>query len=151
MIPVLRQSEQCHSSWTSATLLTQLRVDNRLYLSSSEAFKGCAFSPDATRIAYWTDTKMILYSADTLKESPGNEETPSARYSLDQTDGFWKNAIFTSEHLIAFTTGKNEVTMPTLASLCPWLTWRLVLYFRHCWRLSRVHFEPIRTGRFVRL
>ncbi|KAJ5867576.1 hypothetical protein N7534_002129 [Penicillium rubens] len=44
------------------------RSVERWYLREPEPFKGCEISPDGTVIAFWTDTKISLYTSQSLEQ-----------------------------------------------------------------------------------
>jgi serine/threonine protein kinase len=78
------------------------------HLSSTEDFKGCEISPDGTLVAYWTDTKIALYTSQSLSSGNAFEATPASDYSLGESENsIWKSISLTEKHLIASTTGST--------------------------------------------
>ncbi|KAL4927346.1 protein kinase family protein [Aspergillus undulatus] len=74
------------------------------WLSETEAFKGCQASPDCSFVAYWTDRKILLYSAQSLNSARGDTITSVGQYSLEREDRFWNTIRLTDRYLVASTT-----------------------------------------------
>ncbi|RDA93444.1 hypothetical protein CP533_2659 [Ophiocordyceps camponoti-saundersi (nom. inval.)] len=73
-----------------------------------EDFKGSVISPDAAHVVYWTDTKIMLYTSQSLMHLSGAKLTPSAEFTLPEQGCFWKSMCLSRRHLIAYTTGCNN-------------------------------------------
>ena len=76
-------------------------------LSPSQDFKGCDISPDASLVVYWTDTKLVLYSSQSLSAREAQVVSPVASRELEERDCIWRTAVVTSRYLIASTTGAS--------------------------------------------
>ncbi|KAL4811756.1 hypothetical protein BDW67DRAFT_148678 [Aspergillus spinulosporus] len=74
------------------------------YLSETEAFKGCQISPDSSFIAYWTDRKILLYSALSLSYAPAGSISCVGKYTLQRENCFWHSVRLTKRYLVASTT-----------------------------------------------
>ncbi|KAK3693402.1 hypothetical protein B0T22DRAFT_420686 [Podospora appendiculata] len=77
------------------------------YLSTSEAYKGCAISPDGSLVAYWTDVKISLYTSQSLSAGEGDVVSPAAEHLLEAPNCIWKSIGLTHKYLVASTTGAN--------------------------------------------
>ncbi|KAK3335227.1 kinase-like domain-containing protein [Cercophora scortea] len=77
------------------------------YLSTSEAYKGCAISPDGSLVAYWTDVKISLYTSQSLSAGEGDVVSPAAEHLLQAPNCIWKSIGLTHRYLVASTTGAN--------------------------------------------
>ncbi|PFH62082.1 hypothetical protein XA68_15173 [Ophiocordyceps unilateralis] len=77
-------------------------------VSPSDDFKGCVVSPDAAHVVYWTDITIFLYTSQALNHAIGEVLTPSAEFTLNETDCFWKSVCMSRSRLIAYTTGCNH-------------------------------------------
>ncbi|KAL4749093.1 hypothetical protein BDW72DRAFT_195133 [Aspergillus terricola var. indicus] len=73
-------------------------------LSETEPFKGCQISPDSSFIAYWTDRKILLYSALSLNSAPAGSVSCVGKYTLQRDDCFWHSVRLTKRYLVASTT-----------------------------------------------
>ncbi|KAL5001031.1 hypothetical protein BDV10DRAFT_25730 [Aspergillus recurvatus] len=73
-------------------------------LSETEAFKGCHISPDGSFIAYWTDRKILLYSALSLNSAPSGSISCVGEYTLERDDCFWHSVRLTKRYLVASAT-----------------------------------------------
>ncbi|KAF4585780.1 ankyrin repeat protein [Ophiocordyceps camponoti-floridani] len=110
-------------------------------VSPSDDFKGCVVSPDAAHVVYWTDIKIVLYTSQSLMHPHGQMLTPSAEFTLEETDCFWKNVCVSRGRLVAYTTGCNHCYLFNLeggtavdANLGEW--WRTVLQLPEVHRLA---------------
>ncbi|KAL2869112.1 protein kinase family protein [Aspergillus lucknowensis] len=76
------------------------------YLSDVESAKGCQISPDCSRIAYWTDDKIFLYSADSQLPAAGSVIESAAEYTREEGGGtfYWRSIRLTRQYLVASTT-----------------------------------------------
>ncbi|KGO69019.1 hypothetical protein PITC_078440 [Penicillium italicum] len=74
-------------------------------LGASEPFKGCEISPDGTVIAFWTDTKISLYTSQSLEQEGVNGIYPAAEYPIPTLKCRWKSIGLTKRHLIASISG----------------------------------------------
>jgi hypothetical protein len=80
----------------------------RWNLFPSEAFKGCAISPDGNLVAYWTDDKISLYTSESLRLQNLHTASPASNYLLEtkyNTTRMWKAIALTQRYLVASTTG----------------------------------------------
>ncbi|KAJ5512547.1 hypothetical protein N7463_002099 [Penicillium fimorum] len=75
------------------------------YLGPTQSFKGCEISPDGTVIAFWTDTTISLYTAQSLKQRGIEGARSAAEYSIKTPEYRWKSISLTRKHLIAATSG----------------------------------------------
>jgi hypothetical protein len=77
-------------------------------LRDDEPFTGCVMSPDAALVAYWTDTKIFLYTSQSLSSGGDHSVSPAAEpYLLPTANCIWKSICLTQKYLIASTTGAN--------------------------------------------
>ncbi|KAJ5836617.1 hypothetical protein N7447_002643 [Penicillium robsamsonii] len=83
---------------------TDRRVEH-WYLGPTQSFKGCEISPDGTVIAFWTDTTISLYTAQSLEQKGIGGARSAAEYSLKTPEYRWKSISLTRKHLIAATSG----------------------------------------------
>ncbi|KAL4783305.1 kinase-like domain-containing protein [Aspergillus varians] len=74
------------------------------FVSEDEAFKGCQISPDCSLVAYWTDHRILLYSAQSVQSIRGGSITPVGEYTLDRNDCLWDSIRLTERYLVASTT-----------------------------------------------
>ncbi|CAP98908.1 Pc22g16200 [Penicillium rubens Wisconsin 54-1255] len=81
------------------------RSVERWYLREPEPFKGCEISPDGTVIAFWTDTKISLYTSQSLEQEEVDIVRPAAEYPIPIRECRWKSISLTRKHLIASTSG----------------------------------------------
>ena len=84
--------------------VTDKRVE-RWYLGAPESFKGCEISPDGTVIAFWTDTKISVYTSQSLEQERVEVVCPAAEYSIQIPECRWKSISLTRRYLIASTSG----------------------------------------------
>ncbi|KAJ6441394.1 ankyrin repeat protein [Purpureocillium lavendulum] len=54
--------------------------------STSGDFKGCAISPDANVLAYWTDTTIVLFTSQSLATRKGHTVAHTKEWQLPETD-----------------------------------------------------------------
>jgi serine/threonine protein kinase len=88
---------------------------NRWLLDSQEAFKGWAISPEGSLIAFWTDSKISLYTSESLHPDDTRVKTLVPEFTLDDTGAIWKSISLTENHLIAFTSGdRPQVRMDAI-------------------------------------
>ncbi|QQK43247.1 Serine/threonine-protein kinase STK [Penicillium digitatum] len=83
---------------------TERRVEHWV-LGASEPFKGCEISPDGTVIAFWTDTKLSLYTSQSLQQESADGIRSAAEYPIPTVGCRWKSISLTSRRLIASTSG----------------------------------------------
>ncbi|CAI7603511.1 unnamed protein product [Penicillium glandicola] len=81
------------------------RSVERWYLHEPESFKGCEISPDGTVIAFWTDTKISLYTSQSLEQEGVDVAKPAAEFLIPTQEYRWKSISLTRRHLIASTAG----------------------------------------------
>ncbi|OQD65678.1 hypothetical protein PENPOL_c005G00805 [Penicillium polonicum] len=74
-------------------------------LNTSAPFKGCEISPDGTVIAFWTDTKILLYTSQSLEQEGIDGIGPVAQYPIPTLGCRWKSISLTRRNLIASTSG----------------------------------------------
>ncbi|KAJ5165156.1 uncharacterized protein N7500_006986 [Penicillium coprophilum] len=74
------------------------------YLGPTQSFKGCEISPDGTVIAFWTDTRISLYTSQSLEQGAEGAR-PAAEYLIKTPEYRWKSISLTRKHLIASTSG----------------------------------------------
>ncbi|UNI16539.1 hypothetical protein JDV02_002966 [Purpureocillium takamizusanense] len=86
-------------------------VIDEWYPSTSRDFKGCAISPDANVLAYWTDDTIVLYTSQSLATRERHTVTYAADWTLPNTDCdcFLKHVCLTSKYLIASTAGRSRL------------------------------------------
>jgi serine/threonine protein kinase len=88
---------------------------NRWLLDSHDAFKGWAISPEGSLIAFWTDSKISLYTSESLHPDDTRVKTLVPEFTLDDTGAIWKSISLTENHLIAFTSGdRPQVRMDAI-------------------------------------
>jgi len=83
---------------------SQSQVEGWL-LSPPQEFKGCDISPDASFVAYWTDTRISLYTSQSLSTREAQVLFPVAWRDLEGRNCIWKTVVVTSKYLVASTTG----------------------------------------------
>jgi hypothetical protein len=117
-------------------------------LRDKEHFTGCAISPEAALVAYWTDTKIFLYTSQSLGSGESNLVSPAAGpYSLPASNCIWTSVCLTSKYIVASTTGASHhvrITLRVLICRVPPLASDVVpnvivavLYFRsRSWKFS---------------
>ncbi|GJN70982.1 hypothetical protein PLICBS_005042 [Purpureocillium lilacinum] len=81
------------------------------YPWATQDFKGCAISPDANVLAYWTDNKIMLYTSQSLAAREGHTVSHAADWKLPETDCdcFLKHVCLTDKYLIASTAGRSRL------------------------------------------
>lgn len=94
------------------------RVD-RWFLRADEAFKGCEISPDGSVVAFWTDTKISLFTSQSLGPADsGGLIHPAAEYG-PEPGRLWKSISLTRKHLIASVSGGDiQVSISLLMCGC---------------------------------
>lgn len=117
----------------------------RIPRDNSDVFKGCKVSPDGNVIAYWSDSKISLFTPSSVSNADGDFLKTFGEHSLESlgsTSRFWKAVCVTNRYLIATTTGNifNVSLIPELLLML--LTFDLaVLHIRPrtrgCNRLQR--------------
>ncbi|KAJ0310997.1 hypothetical protein COL516b_001698 [Colletotrichum fioriniae] len=80
----------------------------RIPRDNSDVFKGCKVSPDGNVIAYWSDSKISLFTPSSVSNADGDFLKTFGEHSLESlgsTSRFWKAVCVTNRYLIATTTG----------------------------------------------
>jgi serine/threonine protein kinase len=74
-------------------------------LHAPEAFKGCEISADESVVAFWTDTKISLYTSQSLGPADSGLVRPAAECSIQIPECRWKSISLTRNYLVASTSG----------------------------------------------
>lgn len=77
------------------------------FLASSDDFKGCEITPDASLVAYWTDIKISLFTNQSLSSREANAVAPAASREIEETGCIWGTIAVTRKYLVASTTGAS--------------------------------------------
>ncbi|KAI9149653.1 Arginine permease CAN1 [Paramyrothecium foliicola] len=79
----------------------------RITTTSRTGFKGCRIAPSGKLAAFWTETKIVLFTSSSLSASRG-EATNGAEHILEPDEGLWNSVDLTDRYLVASTARKGS-------------------------------------------